>query len=211
MRIAVLLIFLALGSHAKAAEPIPQKKIPADKSFTIKTKYVLITMPTIRFENFDKFNVGRESLQIFPAVSLSRNDVDIVTLPDQLQSLVILKKPITYRQMKLQKGCHFLMTCPNMDKSNPVRVLETVSCAKGEIQLYGVSLTASFADHRGAEKGEFGANFDIIVRSKLVTEDGRILHPGNVIRLIDFYNYRPTNEVELVSEKPYGPIAPDGF
>ncbi len=212
MKILLLSLTMVLNcTVGVAAEPSNKKVSSADKQFFIKTKYVLVTMPIVRFENFDQFQDGKSSLEIFPGVRLSKNDVKMIDTADKTQSNVILNRPIRYRGMTIKRNCSFLMSNRTRSGASTVRILERVNCARSEIEIDGVSLTTSFADHMGARKGEFGANFDIILRSQLVTEGGQVLHPGNVIRLTDWTDDAKTNEVELVSETPTDPIVPDDY
>ncbi len=210
--LATFATLMALCLPAHAAEPIHKKQVPREKLYSIKTKYVMFKMPTTRFDHFDRFLAGKEQLQLFPKIGLSRADVEVISPPGGRSDTLVLKRDISVAGLRIGKNCSFRFQSTIRERdTTPSRILAFINCARGEAEVSGVRMTATFLGGAGPTENDFAANSDIILRSKLLTEDGRVLHPGNVIGLFDWTDDAKTNEVELVSEKPTDPIVPDDY
>lgn len=210
--LATFATLMALCLPAHAAEPIHKKQVPPEKLFFIKTKYVMFKMPTTQYDHFDRFLSGKEKLKLFPKADLARADVEVISPPGGRSDTLVLKRDISIARLRIGKNCSLLFQSTMKDRdTTPSRILAFINCARGEAEVSGVRMTATFLGGAGPTENDFAANSDIILRSKLVTEGGQILQPGNVIRLTDWTDDAKTNEVELVSETPTDPIVPDDY
>ncbi|MBK7892738.1 MAG: hypothetical protein IPJ84_18385 [Bdellovibrionales bacterium] len=105
--LATFATLMALCLPAHAAEPIHKKQVPREKLYSIKTKYVMFKMPTTRFDHFDRFLAGKEQLQLFPKIGLSRADVELISPPGGRSDTLVLKEIFQLRDSVLEKTVHF--------------------------------------------------------------------------------------------------------